>query len=129
MFRHNIQYHFCLYLCLAIIFSITLLYLGTVYIFSILITINLSCIENGRHNDPYMLELDFEPFNVSVPRPNRSSSIGNGVQFLNRHLSSIMFRNRDCLEPLLDFLRGHRHKGHVSSVADGIFGTKFDVHC
>lgn len=73
----------------------------------------LNCIQNGRHNDPYVLELDFEPFNVSVPRPNRSSSIGNGVQFLNRHLSSIMFRNRDCLEPLLDFLRGHRHKGHV----------------
>jgi hypothetical protein len=70
-----------------------------------------------RFNDPYILELDFEPFNVSVPRPNRSSSIGNGVQFLNRHLSSIMFRNRDCLEPLLDFLRGHRHKGHVCFAA------------
>lgn len=27
-----------------------------------------------------------------------------------------MFRNKDCLEPLLDFLRGHRHKGHVSFV-------------
>ncbi|PUZ41176.1 hypothetical protein GQ55_9G483200 [Panicum hallii var. hallii] len=75
---------------------------------------------DGQHNDPYMLELDFEPFNVSVPRPNRSSSIGNGVQFLNRHLSSIMFRNRDCLEPLLDFLRGHRHKGHVMMLNDRI---------
>ncbi|ONL97884.1 sucrose synthase 2 isoform X1 [Zea mays] len=75
---------------------------------------------DGQHNDPYVLELDFEPFNVSVPRPNRSSSIGNGVQFLNRHLSSIMFRNRDCLEPLLDFLRGHRHKGHVMMLNDRI---------
>ncbi|KAL5218115.1 hypothetical protein ABZP36_018799 [Zizania latifolia] len=75
---------------------------------------------DGQYNDPYILELDFEPFNASVPRPNRSSSIGNGVQFLNRHLSSIMFRNKDCLEPLLDFLRGHRHKGHLMMLNDRI---------
>jgi hypothetical protein len=95
-------------------------------ILSILINTSLNGTQNGRHNDPYMLELDFEPFNVSVPRPNRSSSIGNGVQFLNRHLSSIMFRNRDCLEPLLDFLRGHRHKGHVSSDTDGNLGQSLN---
>lgn len=67
-----------------------------------------------------MLELDFEPFTALIPRPSRSSSIGNGVQFLNRHLSSILFRNRDCLEPLLDFLREHRHKGHVMMLNDRI---------
>ena len=70
----------------------------------------------ARANDQYVLELDFEPFNATFPRPTRTSSIGNGVQFLNRHLSSIMFRNRDCFEPLLDFLRAHKHKGHVSFV-------------
>ncbi|GAA0150811.1 hypothetical protein LIER_09666 [Lithospermum erythrorhizon] len=68
---------------------------------------------DGQSEEPFVLELDFEPFNASFPRPTRSSSIGNGVQFLNRHLSSIMFRNKDCLEPLLDFLRAHKHKGHV----------------
>lgn len=67
-----------------------------------------------RVEDPFVLELDFEPFNENVPRPTRSSYIGNGVQFLNRHLSSIMFRNKDSLEPLLDFLRAHKHKGNVS---------------
>ncbi|KAL2928117.1 Sucrose synthase [Bienertia sinuspersici] len=66
---------------------------------------------DGKPDNHYVLELDFEPFNELVPRPTRSSSIGNGVQFLNRHLSSIMFRNKDCLEPLLDFLRVHKHKG------------------
>ncbi|VAH90873.1 unnamed protein product [Triticum turgidum subsp. durum] len=77
---------------------------------------------DGQHKDPYVLELDFEPFTALIPRPSRSSSIGNGVQFLNRHLSSILFRNRDCLEPLLDFLREHRHKGHVSfATAEDIF--------
>lgn len=65
-------------------------------------------------NGNYLLELDFEPFNATFPRPTRSSSIGNGVQFLNRHLSSIMFRNKDSLEPLLEFLRTHKHDGRVS---------------
>ncbi|KAF7042669.1 hypothetical protein CFC21_052201 [Triticum aestivum] len=75
---------------------------------------------DGQHKDPYVLELDFEPFTALIPRPSRSSSIGNGVQFLNRHLSSILFRNRDCLEPLLDFLREHRHKGHVMMLNDRV---------
>ncbi|GMI76036.1 sucrose synthase 3 [Hibiscus trionum] len=71
-------------------------------------------------NDHFVLELDFEPFNASFPRPNRSSSIGNGVQFLNRHLSSSMFRNKDCLEPLLNFLRVHKYKGHALMLNDRI---------
>ncbi|XP_062089057.1 sucrose synthase 2 [Humulus lupulus] len=68
----------------------------------------------------FVLELDFEPFNASFPRPNRSSSIGNGVQFLNRHLSSNMFRNKDCLEPLLDFLRAHKYKGRALMLNDRV---------
>ncbi|XP_072984097.1 sucrose synthase 4-like isoform X1 [Typha latifolia] len=75
---------------------------------------------NGHFNDHYVFELDFEPFNASFPRPNRSSSIGNGVQFLNKHLSSIMFRNKDCLEPMVDFLRAHKYKGHVMMLNDRI---------
>ncbi|XP_061967950.1 sucrose synthase 2 [Populus nigra] len=75
---------------------------------------------DGPSNDPYVLELDFEPFNASFPRPTRSSSIGNGVQFLNRHLSSNMFRNKDTLEPLLDFLRVHKYKGHALMLNDRI---------
>ncbi|PKA57700.1 Sucrose synthase 4 [Apostasia shenzhenica] len=77
-------------------------------------------VDEQSSNDNYVLELDFEPFNADVPRPNRSSSIGNGVQFLNRHLSSVMFRNRDCLEPLLNFLRAHKYKGHVMMLNDRI---------
>ncbi|KAJ1412597.1 Sucrose synthase [Sesbania bispinosa] len=75
---------------------------------------------DGKINDNFVLELDFEPFNASFPRPTRSSSIGNGVQFLNRHLSSIMFRNKDSLEPLLDFLRAHTYKGHALMLNDRI---------
>ncbi|KAM7463106.1 hypothetical protein LguiA_031227 [Lonicera macranthoides] len=72
---------------------------------------------DGQYNE---LELDFEPFNATFPRPTRSSSIGNGVQFLNRHLSSIMFRNKDSLAPLLDFLRTHKHDGHALMLNDRI---------
>ncbi|KAG2697508.1 hypothetical protein I3760_07G109700 [Carya illinoinensis] len=71
-------------------------------------------------DDNFVLELDFEPFNANFPRPSRSSSIGNGVQFLNRHLSSIMFRNKESLEPLLDFLRAHKYKGHALMLNDRI---------
>ncbi|KAJ1402384.1 Sucrose synthase [Sesbania bispinosa] len=74
----------------------------------------------GTSSSKFLLELDFEPFNASFPRPSRSSSIGNGVQFLNRHLSSIMFRNKDTLEPLLDFLRVHKYKGQGLMVNDRI---------
>ncbi|KAL5983688.1 Sucrose synthase 2 [Asimina triloba] len=73
-----------------------------------------------QYNDPFPLELDFEPFNASFPRPTRSSSIGNGVQFLNRHLSSMLFRSKECLEPLLEFLREHRYKGHLMMLNDRI---------
>ncbi|XP_043709417.1 sucrose synthase 2-like [Telopea speciosissima] len=75
---------------------------------------------DGEHNEPFVLELDLEPFNTSFPRPNQSSSIGNGVQFLNRHLSSNMFRNKDCLEPLVDFLRAHKYKGQAMMLNDRI---------
>nr|AJW82917.1 sucrose synthase [Dimocarpus longan] len=75
---------------------------------------------DGTSNTRFVLELDFEPFNATFPRPNRSSSIGNGVQFLNRHLSSIMFRNKDSLEPLLDFLRAHKYKGQALMLNDRI---------
>lgn len=79
-----------------------------------IINIRIWTIIYARSNENYVLELDFEPFNATFPRPTRSSSIGNGVQFLNRHLSSIMFRNKESLEPLVNFLRAHKHDGRVS---------------
>ncbi|KAH1209152.1 Sucrose synthase 2 [Glycine max] len=76
---------------------------------------------DGQCTDKYVLELDFEPFNVTLPRPTRSSSIGDGVQFLNRHLSSFMFRSKESLEPLLAFLRTHRYDGHAMMLNDRIY--------
>ncbi|MED6112947.1 Sucrose synthase 2 [Stylosanthes scabra] len=75
---------------------------------------------DGQFVGKYVLELDFEPFNASFPKPTRSSFIGNGVQFLNRHLSSFMFRNKESLEPLLAFLRAHKYDGHGMMLNDRI---------
>ncbi|KAF9594961.1 hypothetical protein IFM89_035531 [Coptis chinensis] len=75
---------------------------------------------NGCHKDNYVLELDFEPFNVSFPRPTLSKSIGNGVEFLNRHLSAKMFHGRDSLKPMLDFLRTHEYKGKITMLNDRV---------
>lgn len=70
------------------------------------------CSANGN----FVLELDFEPFTASFPKPTLTKSIGNGVEFLNRHLSAKMFHDRDSMTPLLDFLRMHHYKGKVDSI-------------
>jgi hypothetical protein len=63
--------------------------------------------------DPFMLELDFGPFNARFPRLKIPKSIGNGVQFLNRHLSSHLFNNPESMVPMFEFLRTHRYRGEV----------------
>ncbi|XP_072952908.1 sucrose synthase 1 [Typha angustifolia] len=68
----------------------------------------------------FVLELDFEPFNASFPRPSMSKSIGNGVQFLNRHLSSKLFQDKESLYPLLNFLRAHNYNGTSMMLNDRI---------
>ncbi|KMZ63947.1 Sucrose synthase [Zostera marina] len=59
----------------------------------------------------FALELDFEPFNAAFPRPSLSKSIGNGVEFLNKHISSKLFKNNEAVTPLLSFLRDRSYKG------------------
>jgi sucrose synthase len=75
---------------------------------------------NGNANGNFVLELDFEPFTASFPKPTLTKSIGNGVEFLNRHLSAKMFHDRESMTPLLDFLRMHHYKGKTMMVNDRI---------
>ncbi|KAH9619028.1 hypothetical protein KSS87_019211 [Heliosperma pusillum] len=75
---------------------------------------------DGNTNGNFVLELDFEPFTASVPRPTLSKSIGNGVEFLNRHLSAKMFHDKESLRPLLNFLRMHHYKGKTMMLNDRI---------
>ncbi|TYJ24993.1 hypothetical protein E1A91_A07G017900v1 [Gossypium mustelinum] len=63
---------------------------------------------DGSANGNFVLELDFEPFNASFPRPTLSNSIGNGAEFLNRHLSATLFHDdNENMHPLLEFLKLH----------------------
>ncbi|KAK3417560.1 hypothetical protein EUGRSUZ_H03496 [Eucalyptus grandis] len=61
----------------------------------------------GNLNGNFVLELDFEPFTAQFPHPTLSKSIGNGVEFLNRHLSAKLFHDKERLHPLLEFLQVH----------------------
>ncbi|CAA0842148.1 Sucrose synthase 4 [Striga hermonthica] len=75
---------------------------------------------DGPLNGNFVLELDFEPFTASFPKPTLTKWIGNGVEFLNRHLSAKMFHDRDSMTPLLDFLRSHHYKGKTLMLNDRI---------
>ncbi len=62
--------------------------------------------------DEWPLEIDLNPFNREFPRMKEARSIGQGVSFLNRKLSSELFEKLDKGdERLLDFLRLHQVRG------------------
>ncbi|KAI3699911.1 hypothetical protein L2E82_44518 [Cichorium intybus] len=79
---------------------------------------------DGSSNDNFLLELDFKPFTSSFPRPTLTKSIGNGVEFLNRHLSAKMFHDKDSMHPLLDFLRTHTCNGKIAKDRSWRFGEE-----
>jgi sucrose synthase len=65
------------------------------------------------------LELDIGPFNRGVPAMSKAKSIGRGVEFLNRHLASQMFRDREAAgNQLLHFLKLHHVDGHSLMLND-----------
>ena len=62
----------------------------------------------------WTLEFDIDPFNHSIPRMSRPSSIGEGVKFLNRLLSGRMFGSRmgsKPFYPIFGMLDSMRHNG------------------
>ncbi len=71
------------------------------------------CLVNGSaQDDQWALEIDLGPFNRDFFKLKEARSIGRGVEFLNRRLSSELFRDLDKGgKLLLDFLRVHQCKG------------------
>lgn len=60
----------------------------------------------------WQLEFDIAPFNREFPRLEEARSIGRGVEFLNRRLSSQLFQESGMrAQSLLDFLRVHAYRG------------------
>ncbi|MCP4591247.1 MAG: sucrose synthase [bacterium] len=69
-------------------------------------------IEGTGQPDDWPLEVDLAPFNRGFPRLREARSIGQGVSFLNRRLSSELFQTLDKGDKrLLEFLRVHHHRG------------------
>ncbi len=63
---------------------------------------------NGFNPDEdWSLELDLKPFERGFPVMKETSSIGQGVAFLNRHLAHRVSRKQG--EALLDFLKLHKY--------------------
>lgn len=61
---------------------------------------------------PWTLEIDLGPFNREFPKLKESRSIGRGVEFLNRRLSSQLFQELGTgARSLLEFLRVHQVRG------------------
>ena len=56
--------------------------------------------------------VNLAPFNREFPKLKEVRSIGRGVEFLNRHLSSMLFSNEESgNELLVSFLKLHHHEG------------------
>lgn len=68
--------------------------------------------EPHRHPEEWLLEIDLEPFSRHLPRLEQCRSIGQGAQFLNRHLSRELFADKERQSAAwLRFLRLHQHRG------------------
>jgi sucrose synthase len=79
-------------------------------------------LRNGHeHGAEYVMELDFGPFNREFPKLQESRSIGRGVEFLNRRLSSQLFQALGKGDKkLLDFLCVHQYQGKQLMLNDRI---------
>ncbi|MCB1875052.1 MAG: sucrose synthase [Chromatiales bacterium] len=66
---------------------------------------------DGIREDDWVLEIDLGPFSREFPKLQESDSIGRGVQFLNRHLSSRLFKDlAEGTAQVLNFLRLHCYR-------------------
>ncbi len=75
----------------------------------------------SQDENDWILEIDLSPFNREFPRMQEPRSIGRGVEFLNRHLSSRMFSNMGRGEEyLFNYLRVHQCQGQQLMINDRI---------
>ena len=64
-----------------------------------------------KHDDEFVLEIDLAPFDREFYKLHEPGSIGRGVEFLNRRLSSHLFEELgQRAEHILEFLRVHRYR-------------------
>lgn len=75
----------------------------------------------GGPEDPWGLEIDMSPFCRDQFKLREEGSVGRGVEFLNRRLSSRLFEEIGKGDRrLLDFLRVHSYRGRQLMLNDSI---------
>ena len=78
-------------------------------------------VQTDGPESPWVLEVDLSPFERGFPKLSEPRSIGQGVTFLNRHLSARIFSREDeGKERLFDFLRLHQVRGRQLMLNEGI---------
>ncbi|MCO6414018.1 MAG: sucrose synthase [Thiogranum sp.] len=76
---------------------------------------------DGGYESDWVLEVDLEPFSRHAYKLHESDSIGRGVEFLNRDLSSRLFHELGKGDQgLLDFLRVHKFRNQQLMLNDAI---------
>ncbi len=69
-------------------------------------------VSRQQSDDDWVLEVDLAPFYRDFPKMKERKSIGKGVTFLNRHLSSLLFSDIEKgARRLFDFLHMHKYDG------------------
>lgn len=66
-----------------------------------------------RANDENALEVDFGAVNFSAPTLTLSSSIGDGIGFVSKFITSKLSGKVDSAQPLVDYLLSLNHQGEV----------------
>ncbi len=67
---------------------------------------------DGNEIPEWILEVDLAPFSREFLKPQEARSIGRGVEFLNRRLSSRLFEEQGLgQQRILDFLSMHSYQG------------------
>jgi len=73
-----------------------------------------------RANDENALELDFGAIDFSTPQMVLSSSIGNGLNFTTKILTSRLSGSSQSINPLLDYLLSLNYQGEVNKRHESI---------
>lgn len=78
-------------------------------------------LSDNVEEDPWLLELDLEPFSREFYKLHESDSIGRGVEFLNRRLSSRLFGDMGKGDQrLLTFLQVHEYRDRLLMLNDAV---------
>ncbi|CDP08493.1 unnamed protein product [Coffea canephora] len=70
----------------------------------------------------FVVELDFEPFVTSVPKPTLTKSVSIGAKFLNKYifLPPMFHDQENMVRLLLEFLQSHHYKDKTMMLNDRI---------